>query len=411
MNLDQQPTKHYDWIDIAQLVISILAFFQFLSWAGLMGLLACLGGKSAGLSLELSMVINMVLTALLFSVIALVSIISTIQKIRGVAKPRGLPRSGVLLFSILLLVPIFGLAALAGLASAKVRAIAYAVLAIPAIAIPVFWLLRLGARGQKAASPKRESGFLIFSFKISTPYILIIEMILFIFLGTIFMLSMMGKPEFMELLSKISANPEWLASDPSRLFTEYQSLFHLPTIIGLILLTVAGIMPVVEELFKTIGVWLLKVRNPDPSESFRAGLLCGAGFALFEGLLSVNSLALKNIGFSEWAGLMLGRFGGSLLHILSGGMIGLAIGKFWQNRKFGSLFLAYLISWSLHAAWNVLAVVGGINPLLQGKETQSPLYIVGLVVLFAGMLLIFFRLIAKAARTTPQMVDSQEAQA
>ena len=411
MNLNQQPTKHYDWIDIAQLVISILAFFQFLSWAGLMGLLACLGGKSAGLSLEPSMVINMVLTALLFSVIALVSIVSTIQKIRGVAKPRGLPRSGALLFSILLLVPIFGLAALAGLASAKVRAIAYAVLAIPAIAIPVFWLLRLGARGQKAASPKRESGFLIFSFKISTPYILIIEMILFIFLGTIFMLSMMGKPEFMELLSKISANPEWLASDPSRLFTEYQSLFHLPTIIGLILLTVAGIMPVVEELFKRMGLWLLKVRNTDPSERIRADLNCGAGCALFDRLHRVNFLALKNIGFSEWAGLMLGRFGGSLLHILSGGMIGLAIGKFWQNRKFGSLFLAYLISWSLHAAWNALAVVGGINPLLQGKETQSPLYIVGLVVLFAGMLLIFFRLIAKAARTTPQMVDSQEAQA
>jgi hypothetical protein len=34
-----------------------------------------------------------------------------------------------------------------------------------------------------------------------------------------------------------------------------------------------------------------------------------------------------------------------------------------------------------------------------------------LVVLFAGMLLIFFRLIAKAARSAPQAVGSQEAQA
>jgi len=165
---------------------------------------------------------------------------------------------------------------------------------------------------------------------------------------------------------------------------------------GWLLLVVAGIMPLIEELFKTLGVWLLKVRNPDPAESFRIGLLSGGGFALFEGLLSVNSLQLDSLGFAEWAGLILGRFGGSLLHILAGGMIGLAIGKFWQNRKFGSLLLAYLAAWLLHAAWNALALFGGVNPLLNDSQVQAVWPYFALVLLFLGMLFGFTRLLRKA---------------
>jgi hypothetical protein len=119
---------------------------------------------------------------------------------------------------------------------------------------------------------------------------------------------------------------------------------------------------------------------------------------LFEGLLSVSSLQLSEIGFPEWAGLILGRLGGSLLHTLAGGIIGLAIGRFWQNHKFGSLLLAYLATWLLHAAWNALAVFGAVNPLINESRVEAVWPYVGIVILFVGMLFAFMRLI-KSIRT------------
>ena len=400
MSLGQEPKeKYYDRIDIAQLAVSVLFFFLSLVWIGLVGL-AAFGQvrMDSGdiLAIEPGMVISLMLTGLIFLAIALVSIVTTIQKITGNAKTVNLSVSKAPTWSIAGLILVFILAALAGLASAEIKSIALAVLAVPGIAIPVFLLLWIGTNHQKNTDPKRDSGILTFSIGISTPSILLIETLVLIFLLLVFLIGLSGKPEFSNLFNTISINPELLQNDPGSLFLEFEALFNLPNLMGWLLLVVAGIMPLIEELFKTLGVWLLKVRNPDPAESFRIGLLSGGGFALFEGLLSVNSLQLDSLGFAEWAGLILGRFGGSLLHILAGGIIGLAIGKFWQHRKFGSLLLAYLVAWLLHAAWNALALFGGVNPLLNDSQVLAVWPYFALVLLFLGMLFGFTRLLRKA---------------
>ena len=338
----------------------------------------------------------MALTGLVFLVIAFISVVTTIQKITGNAKPPKLTEDKTMIWSIAELLLVFGLAALAGLAFPKIKAIVFAVLAVPGIAIPIFWLLRIGARRQHRVNPKRDSGVLVFSIGISTPFIILMEVLAFILLLIVFVAGLYGKPEFMDLFNTILKNPAALQNDPTSLLSEFEALLNLPNLLGWLLLAVAGIMPLIEEFFKTLGVWLLKVRNPDPGESFRIGLLSGAGFALFEGLLSVSSLQGSSIDFSEWAGLILGRFGGSLLHILTGGIIGRAIGKYWQNRKFGSLLLSYLAAWLLHAAWNALAIFGGINPLMNQSQAQAVWPYVGLVLLFVGMLFVYLRLVKNA---------------
>lgn len=400
MSLGQQvKEKYYDRIDIAQLAISILVFFLSLIWMGIVGL-AGFGQAVPDLGttvlIEPGAVITLVLTGFVFLVISFVSVITTIQKITGNAKSPKLTEDQSKIWSIAELLLVFGLAALAGLAFPKIKAIAFAVLAVPGIAIPVFWLLRIGARRQQRVNPKRDSGMLVFSIGISTPFIILMEVLAFILLLIVFVGRLYGKPEFMDLFNTILNNPAALQNDPTSLLSEFEGLLNLPNLLGWLLLAVAGIMPLIEELFKTLGVWLMKVRNPDPGESFKIGLLSGAGFALFEGLLSVSSLQGSSIEFSEWAGLILGRFGGSLLHILTGGIIGLAIGKFWQNRKFGSLLLSYLAAWLLHAAWNALAIFGGINPLLNQSQAQAVWPYVGLVLLFVGMLFVYLRLVKNA---------------
>ncbi|HBO33541.1 MAG TPA: hypothetical protein DD636_02175 [Anaerolineaceae bacterium] len=400
MSLEQDTKeKYYDRIDIAQLAVSVLVFFLSLIWIGLVGL-AAFGEVSMAygdsLAIEPGMLINLMLTGLVFLAITLVSIVTTIQKITGNAKTINRSGGKVLFWATAGLVLVFGLAALACLASPEIKSIALAILAVLGIAIPVFMLLRVGARYQKSPNPKRDSGILTFSIGISTPFILLMEVLVIIFLLIVFVSGLYGKPEFMDLFNNILNNPAALQNDPTSLFSEFENIINLPDLMGWLLLVVAGIMPLVEELFKTLGVWLLKVRNPNPAESFRIGLLSGGGFALFEGLLSVNSLQLNSLGFAEWAGLILGRFGGSLLHILAGGIVGLAIGKLWQDRKLISLLLSYLAAWLLHAAWNALAIFGGINPLISEANVLAVWSYIGLVLLIFGMLLAFFGLIRKA---------------
>ena len=406
MNLDQQVReKYYDRIDIAQLAVSILVFFLSFIWIGLTSL-AAFGQVTTDygtmVAFEPGTLIGLALTGLVFLVIACVSIVTTIQKITGQAKILKPAEEKAIIWSIVGFLLVLGLAALAGFASPEIKTIALAILAVPGIAIPVFWLLRVSSRDQKELNPKRNSGILTFSIGISTPFILLVEVLVFIILIIVLMSGFYGKPEFMELINTILNDPELLQNDSARLFSELETMINLSSLMGWLLLIVAGIMPLVEELFKTLGVWLLKVRNPDPAESFWVGLLCGGGFALFEGLLSVSSLQSSSIEFAEWAGLILGRFGGSLLHILTGGIIGLAIGKFWQDHKFGPLLLAYLAAWLLHGAWNALAIFGGVNPLINETQVQAIWPYMGLVVLFVGMLLAFLRLIKKA-RTTMDM--------
>lgn len=391
--------KYYDRIDIAQLAVSVLVFFLSLIWMGLAGVAGF--GKvtadfGATMPVEPGMVITLVLTGLVIMGIAFVSAVTTIQKITGNAKTYKPSRDKMMIWSIAELLVVFGLAALAGLASEEIKAVAWAILAVPGIAIPVIWLLRIGGRNQTRTNPKRDYGILTFTIGISAPFIFLVELLAGIILLIVVVAGLFDKPQFYELINTIRNNPMVLQEDPGEVFSGFRALFSEPGLLGWLLLGFAGIIPLVEELFKTIAVWLLKVRDLNPAESFRAGLLSGGAFALFEGLLSARSVQLSGIGFGEWAGLILGRFGGSLLHILAGGIIGLAIGKFWQNRKIGSLLLSYLAAWLLHAAWNALAVFGGVNPLINQNQAQPVWPYFGLIVLFLGMLFLFLRLIKKA---------------
>ena len=415
MNLGQiAEEKYYDGIDIAQLAVSILVFFLSLLFMGLVvvaGFGQVTTDYDATFLAEPGMVINLVLTGLVSLVIASVSTVTTIQKITGHAKDIKPADDKELIFFIVGLLLVFGLAALAGLASDQVRSSALAVLAVPGIAIPVFWLLHMGRRGRRTANPKRDSGILTFSIGISIPFIVLVELLAVILLLIVMVAGLFNQPQFRDLFTNLLNNPSLLQNDPTRLFSEFEGMFDLPNLTGWLLLAVAGITPLLEELFKTLGVWLLKVRNPSPAESFWVGLLCGGAFALFEGLLSMgSSLQLGETGYLEWAGLIIGRFGGSLLHILTGGIIGLAIGKFWQHHKLGSLLLAYITAWLLHASWNTLTIFGGVNPLVNENQGQAVWPYIALVLLFLGMLFWFLGLVNKVQKliNLPTIADGSE---
>jgi RsiW-degrading membrane proteinase PrsW (M82 family) len=82
-----------------------------------------------------------------------------------------------------------------------------------------------------------------------------------------------------------------------------------------------------------------------PVEGFTAGLLSGAGYALFE------SLALAS-GGEQWAALVFARIGTAGIHILTTGLTGWALVLAWRRRRFLRLAATYVFVVSVHGVWN-----------------------------------------------------------
>jgi len=135
--------------------------------------------------------------------------------------------------------------------------------------------------------------------------------------------------------------------DPAALATALLT----PATVAAILALVAGLIPLIEEAIKTIGVGLATYRRPSPRQAVLWGLAAGAGFSAAEGLL--NSAG----GLGAWLPTVLLRIGTTLLHCLTGALMGLAWYQVITANRWARSLGLYLLSVSLHGLWNVLAAV------------------------------------------------------
>lgn len=142
------------------------------------------------------------------------------------------------------------------------------------------------------------------------------------------------------------------------------ALVRSPFIIVAVLAVVAGAVPLIEEAIKALGVPLLAYRRPGMSQAVLWGLAGGAGFALVEGLL--NTLG----GLQGWALVVLVRLGATLLHCLTGALMGLAWYEGLRRWRRWRMLGLYGGSVAIHAFWNVLSV--GISFLSLGAAGSDP---------------------------------------
>jgi uncharacterized membrane protein len=182
---------------------------------------------------------------------------------------------------------------------------------------------------------------------LATPLALVLETTLAAVLALMAILSVAlrpGGPELLERLTQVLQTAPAL-DDPGAMV----SLLLSPAMIAAITAFVAGAVPLIEEAIKAIGVPLVIYRRPSRAQAFLWGLGGGAGFALVEGLL--NSVA----GLQVWAPVIVIRLGATLLHCLTGGLMGLA----WYHVSRGSWWRAlglYAGSVAIHGFWNLLSV-------------------------------------------------------
>lgn len=227
------------------------------------------------------------------------------------------------------------------------------------IGISILWLTRLGTRGLSLGSEQRVWGIFGVGMVAGPVLSLLVEFIVILVVGILGIGYLTRDPVVAQELSQLAEN---FLNDPNQppdaIFIFLEPYLFQPVTIFLVFSVAAVLVPLIEELIKPIGVWLLLGREPTAAQGFSAGILSGAGFALFE------NFTLSASSGEEWSLVVMTRMGTSVIHIVVTGLMGWALTTAWREGRYVRLGLTYLVSVSIHALWNGLVIFALIPELL-----------------------------------------------
>lgn len=221
---------------------------------------------------------------------------------------------------------------------------------ILAIGLPIAWLTYIGLRNLPKGTPQRFWGVFDAGMLLAPLLIFALEfaVIVIIALGGVMVLA--SNPDALAELTTLVDSFEYAAQSPDVFVELLEPYLFKPATLYIIFTFVAIIVPLLEELIKPIGVWLLFGHKLSPAAGYSAGLLSGAGFALVESLgMSVNS--------QEWGVVVAARIGTGAIHILTAGLMGWGLASSWRDRRYSRLPLIYLLAVGIHGLWNGLTLL------------------------------------------------------
>lgn len=233
-----------------------------------------------------------------------------------------------------------------------------------AIGLPVILVLYMAVRRLPLGSSQRLWGVFDSGLVLGPGLILVFE--LFALLAFILLAAVMvaSQPELIEQIRSLAEQASSQTLTQDELLQLLAPILQRPAVILGILAFAALVVPLIEEFFKPIGVWLLVGRGLSPAEGFAAGALSGAGYALFE------SLMLSEVGES-WIWVVLGRAGTAVLHITTSGAVGWALVQAWSHKRILRFGLVYLVAVLVHGTWNAVVIVNAYFLLSAEQHTSS----------------------------------------
>ncbi len=264
------------------------------------------------------------------------------------------------------------------------------VLAIPfflvGIALPVAGLAWIGVGGLSGGSWRRAWAALGLGMLGGTGVALIVEYLLVLVGVALVSLFLAGDPAFQAVVEQFKRQIENIRNT-EELFLLLAPILRNPLILFSILVVFAGLVPLIEELAKPLGVLLAGKSLRSPVEGFALGALGGAGFALMEGLLSMS-------GFIHLAGFgLIMRAAASLMHILASGLAGWGYASAILQRKYGRMVLFLVLAVGLHGLWNGATIVTVYSAFLLMAAPEDAFLALPMLAAM-GMLVILFALSA-----------------
>jgi hypothetical protein len=389
-----KPSSKITFNTIAQLLLSGLGFLNALVFTVLMaafGLLTAFtggiegGGEAYGL-------LSLAWTGGAFSLLLVPMLCNVVLVLLGKPRLSWRPQQGFRLATFGLLAWPF-LFLLGYLLSSQPawELIILPPLQILVIGIPLWWLVELGMRFLKVERVSREWPVVGFSLLVTPLVVIVVELVIVLAALVVFIVWAASQPAVLAQIQQLSLRLMNAPADMEILQRIMQPYFQQPGVILAILALAAGLVPLLEEMFKPMAVWLLISRKITPREGFAMGMLAGAVFGLLE---SLGALAAP-LG-DGWYILVIGRLGTCLLHTVTSALVGWGIAEAWTQRRVLRLFGAYLAAVALHAVWNAFALLMGIFPAMtpvQGTDNwfsalaEAAPFI--LAFLAAGMLVVF----------------------
>ena len=256
-----------------------------------------------------------------------------------------------------------------------------------AVLTPALFFLKLFSGRLLGKHLGRDASVISFTANFSLPYIMIIQVLLVVigvFIGMMaFLPNLINSQSVMQDLELLLASPE--------------------LIILVVVVLVGVIAPISEELFKTIAVWPLLGRKLSASEGYFAGMLSGFAFAVLEGGLYASQLMLTGEG--DLTTVLIGRMGGTLIHMFNGALIGWALAKARQDRNYARTIVFYIITMAIHALWNLITVFSQTIPSLLEQSVNEALSI-GL--LFGMSIVLFLAFVIFSRNVFKETITAEE---
>jgi hypothetical protein len=245
------------------------------------------------------------------------------------------------------------------------------VLTILVIVPPIWMLFGIGSRGIELGPRWRFFGTLGLGMTIGPLVMVVLEM--FLLLGILIagagMVYLQQPALFQEILDlgkilKLETNEDAIL----KLLAPYISNpLVITTVIGYIALAV----PMMEELFKPLAVWIFATKIESPAQGFALGMLSGAAFALIE------SLNASGDGSMSWPAIVSIRAGTSLLHMTASGLVGWGIVSAFHEKRPSKFFATYFAAVAIHGLWNGCAIGVGVSIL--GEYIGKPEWLFNIV--------------------------------
>jgi len=274
-----------------------------------------------------------------------------------------------------------------------------------AVALPLYLLARAALARIPLGSALRAWGVFGSGMSLSLAVALTLEMMVIVLFLLVLGVYLALNPEQMRVIERLAGQVQNAPDMESLLYAVAPVVNHPLTLLAA-LLFLSGFVPLIEEVSKSLGVWLVSGRLSSPAQGFAMGVLSGAGFALIE------SLSASMNPDDTWAMTFAARAFSGLMHVLATGLTGMGIAYARLEKRYARLVGLFALGVLIHAVWNagaVLTVAGGLRITLADPELDLPgvlLGLVGLTAIFVMAAAMAVGLVVVNARLRPA---SQEA--
>ena len=239
---------------------------------------------------------------------------------------------------------------------------------IPMILIPLMLFVFIGGRRLSTGNTFRFWGGISFNLSVTMQTIMMLELLFFALIFIVFAVIMSGNQAFLAEITAFQSQYLSVETMDMAFLTEFAEEYLLtPQVFAGIILAVAILVPLMEELLKPMGLWFLAGKKLTPAQGFVGGMIAGACFAFLE-----TGLALGAPVDLAWFGLYFARIGTGLLHVTCSGLVGWGVASIFYNgnwlRGIGNYLLAVLI----HGLWNMFAIVSGTQEFFFSTDAAGP---------------------------------------